>query len=150
MALLISRMALAGSHQGGWIRYPATTTAASRRANANRREVQRWTAIVRSMATATFKHNSQRKGSCTKRSLGKCCQSRLLTESIKTTLAAPQAESSVHGLWSAIVPVALRATGQPVAAVPTWFLLFVLENQIAKARAPISASATDEIRRLKR
>src|ERR1035437_9404619 len=114
------------------------------------------------MANAAFMHSSQRKGSCTKRNLGKCCQSKLLTENIRTALAVPQAESSIHSVPS---PVALRATGQPNnpsprkarglgapagAAVPTCFVHQRREPHIATARRPISASATVETKQLKR
>src|ERR1035437_4879195 len=99
------------------------------------------------MANAAFMQSSQRKGSCTKRNLGKCCQSKLLTENIRTALAAPQAESRVHSVPS---PVALRATGQPGAAVPTCFFHQRREPHIATARTPISASATVETKKLKR
>src|ERR1700687_1593009 len=135
-------------------------TAHSRTAEASKREVQvqRLAAIARSIAKAAFMHSSQRKGSCTKRSLGKCCQNKLLTESMRTALRALQAESSIHGLWSAATPVALRATGQPRAcpelvegaAVPTRFFRQLPDTQIAKTRMTISASATVETRRLKR
>src|SRR6267378_2942052 len=107
------------------------------------------------MANAVFMQSSQRKGSCTKRSLGKCCQSKLLTENIRSALAAPQAETSIHRDRPTST-VALRATAQPGAcpelvegaAVPTCFAL--RENQIMKTRTPISASAMVETRRLKR
>src|SRR5260370_39602210 len=108
-------MSAAMSHQGGWMRWPARITAARRTADASKRDVQRLAAMGRSMAKAAFMQSSQRKGSCTKRSLGKCCQSKLLTESMRTELTTPQAESSIHGLWLVSAPVALLATGQPRA-----------------------------------
>src|SRR5882762_6895678 len=98
------------------------------------------------MANAAFMQSSQRKGSCTKRSLGKCCQSILLTDNIRSTLTAPQAESSIHGDRPTDTVVLLG--GQPGAAVPTRFVW--RENQLAKTRTRISASAMVESRRLKR
>src|SRR6266446_4670512 len=120
-------------------------TAASRTADASKREVQRLAAMGRSMAKAAFIQSSQRNGSCTKRNLGKCCHSKLLRESIRTALTAPQVESSIRGRAT---PVALRATGQPWATVPT--CLVWRENQIEKTRTPISVSAIVETSRLKR
>src|ERR1019366_265994 len=121
-------------------------TAPSRTADATKREVQvqRLAAIARSIAKAAFMHSSQPKGSCTKRSLGKCCQNKLLTESMRTALPAPQAESSIHGLWSAAAPVAVSATGRARAcpalvegaAVPTRFFRQLRDTQIAKTRTP--------------
>src|SRR5208282_2189591 len=143
-------------------------------ADATKREVQaqNWAAIARSIAKAAFIASSQRKGSCTKRSSGKCCQSKLLTESIRSALDTPKAESSIHGLCSAVT--ALSATGLSRAwpdlvegacpelvegacpelveglAAPARFTCQRRENQIAKARMPISTTATVETRRLKR
>src|ERR1700674_1117421 len=130
-------------------------TAAKRTANASTREVQRLTAVGRSTAKAAFMQSSQRKGSCAKRSLGKCCQSTLLTDNIRSALTVPQAEISSHG-DSPAATVERRATGQSRAcpgldkgaAVPRRFVW--RENQIAKIRTAISASATLETRRLKR
>src|ERR1700675_1451717 len=123
-------------------------------ADASTREVQRLAAMGRSMAKAAFMQSSQRNGSCTKRSLGKCCQSILLTDNIRSTLTALQAESSIHGDRSTDTVVLLG--GQPGAcpelvvgaAVSTCFVW--RENQIAKTRTPISASAMVETRTLKR
>src|SRR5438445_12883881 len=114
-------------------------TTASRTADASKREVQRLAAMGRSMAKAAFIQSSQRNGSCTKRNLGKCCHSKLLRESIRTALTAPQAETSIHGLWLVAAPVAPRPTGEPGAglelvegaAVTTCFVW--RENQIANA-----------------
>src|SRR5258708_22172012 len=111
-------------------------TVASRKKYTSTREVQRLAAIVRRMAKAAFMHSSQRKGSCTKRNLGKCCQSRLLRENISRAVTAPQAESGNQRTWSGDAAMRL--------------ILDRRESQIARARAPISASAMVETRRLKR
>src|ERR1700680_521109 len=117
-------------------------TAAKRTANASTREVQRLAAVGRSTAKAAFMQSSQRKGSCTQRSLGKCCQSTLLTDNIRRALTVPQAALSSHG-ESTAATVERRATGQSRAcpglvkgaAVARRFAW--RENQIAKTRTAI-------------
>src|ERR1035441_3402025 len=130
-------------------------TAASRAAERSQRVVQRLAAMAKSIANAAFMNRSQRKGSCTKRNLGKCCQSKLLAGSMRSALPAPQAESSIPGICSEIASLALGSPGQPRAGPEpvegaAVRARHVRENKMANARTPISARATDETRRLKR
>src|SRR2546427_6320079 len=91
---------------------------------------QRRQAIVTSSAKATFRHNSQRHGSCTNRSLGKCSQRRKVNRDIRTAAAPAQAISDHQRL--------------------EFRLRHFRVNHIAAATVTISAKATRETRKLKR
>src|SRR5271168_4602633 len=126
------------------MRWPETITAVKRNADASTRAaatwlVQRFAAMARSTARAAFRHSSQRKGSCTKRNLGRCSQSKLLAESIRRVQAVPHVVRSIHGVRSEI---SVRISARFVRARRA--------NQIANAKTLISTSATVETRRLKR
>src|SRR5271170_1082358 len=104
-------------------------------AQAMERESQRFVDMVRSIASAAFMHSSQRKGSCTKRNFGKCCQSGLLTANMTMTVVRPQAESSFQGT---------RADDGAC------FTCRKYETTTAPRSAAISINATVDTRRLKR
>src|ERR1700686_1887303 len=140
-------MSAAVSHHGGCVKWPAMISVASRAAHAANREIQRLAAIASSTASATFMQSSQRKGSCTNRNLGKCCHSKPVNENMINALAAPQLESSIHGL--ALTDAVLPATG-PANAVSARVVRCRYETTMANTRTMISAIATDETRRLKR
>src|ERR1017187_2274687 len=147
------------SHHGGWIRWPASTSTNSKMTETSARAAHRviaerviaergmlgcgaadWlVAMAKSIASAALMHNSQRKGSCTKRNFGKYSQSRLLAGSITKAAPVPQAADSAH----AFVPNRVFSN----RAFPN---RAGREYQTATTSTTISATANTETSRLKR
>src|ERR1700693_4341260 len=123
-------MSLALSHHGGWMRWPTIRSTASKAATASARVSQRRVAMASSKANAAFRQSSQRKGSWTKRNLGRYCQSGLLTENISSVVTLPQTERGSQNV--------------------SFFKREAWERQIANTIIPISARATYDTSKLKR
>src|SRR5438874_6129358 len=122
-------MSAAVSHQGGWTRCQQRVTTASRTTYTSNRVHQRRKAIITSDAKTTFKHSSQRQGSCTKRSFGRWSQAGAVSENMRSVAAVPQATS-------------INQTGERRC--------HRREKNVATASRMISAMATKETSRLNR